>query len=73
MAETGVADIMASVFAGVNKMLVGKKFPNSMRALWMVVEDILGTIINDFPDFTSLMNNLEERAPKSKTCFGLTV
>ncbi len=68
MAETGLADIMASVFAGVNKMLVGKKFPNSMRALRMVVEVILGPIINDFPDFTSLMNNLEERAQVSKTC-----
>ena len=27
MTETGLADIMSSAFAGVHKMLLGKKFP----------------------------------------------
>ena len=38
MAETGLSDIMSSAFAGVQKMLTGKKFPMCMRALRMVVE-----------------------------------
>ena len=33
MTETGLADIMSSAFAGVHKMLVGKKIPMCMRSL----------------------------------------
>lgn len=41
MNKSGLADIMSSAFAGVQKMLIGKKFPMCMRALKMVVEVIL--------------------------------
>jgi len=33
MAETGLSEILKSVFGGVEKMLTGKKFPMNMRAL----------------------------------------
>ena len=33
MADTGLSDIMSSVFDGVSKMLTGKKFPQNIRAL----------------------------------------
>ena len=41
IAETGLSDIMSSAFAGVHKILTGKKFSMCMRALRMVVEVIL--------------------------------
>ena len=47
MKETGLADIMSSAFAGVNKLLIGKKFPMCMRALRMVVEVVLQPILNE--------------------------
>ena len=48
MKETGLADIMSSAFAEVNKMLIGKKFLMCMRALRMVVEVVLQPILNEF-------------------------
>ena len=33
MAETGLAQILESVFGGVEKMLTGKKFPMNMRVI----------------------------------------
>jgi len=45
MTETGLADIISSAFAGVQKMLIGKKFPMCMSALRIVVEVILKEII----------------------------
>ena len=70
MTETGLADIMSSAFAGVHKMLLGKKFPMCMRALRMVVEVILIPIIDDHEVHCNdaFMANLEARALKSKTC-----
>ena len=45
MTETG---LMSAVFTGVQKMLIGKKFPMCMRVLRIVVEVILEPTINDF-------------------------
>ena len=38
MAESGLAEVMSAVFGGVPKMLSGKKFPQNMRALQLIVE-----------------------------------
>ena len=66
MAESGLEDIMASVFAGVKQMLIGKKFPMCMRALRMVVEVILQTI-DPQCHYDQLMEQLEEKAQRSRT------
>ena len=70
MTETGLADIMSSVFGGVQKMLIGKKFPMCMRALRMVVEVLLEPIFDDLPVqcYDTFIANLEETAEKSRTC-----
>ena len=70
MADTGLADILSSEFAGVKKMLIGKKFPQCLRALRMVVEVILEPILEDpsVQCYDDLMENLENRAKKSRTC-----
>ena len=41
MANSGLGELMMSVFAGVSKMLAGKNFPMNVRALRMVVEVVL--------------------------------
>lgn len=41
MAESGLAEIMSAVFGGVPKMLSGKKFPQNVRALRIVAEEVL--------------------------------
>lgn len=69
MADTGLSDIMSSVFGGVSKMLTGKKFPQNIRALRMVAEEALHGIIQDKPLHCSgdLMQILETEASKSQT------
>ncbi len=46
MTETGLSEVLKSVFGGVEKMLTGKKFLMNMRAMRMVAEELLRDIIN---------------------------
>ena len=41
MADTGIVEILSVAFGGVLKMLSGKKFPQNVRALRMLVEELL--------------------------------
>ena len=70
MAATGLADTMSSAFAGVNKMLAGKKFPMCMRALRMVAEVILEPVLKELEVgcYDTFIGRLEEKAERSKTC-----
>ena len=70
MTETGLADIMSSAFAGVHKVLEGKKFLMCMRALRMVVEVILEAALKELEVgcCDTFIANLEEKPQKSRTC-----
>ena len=69
MTESGLADIMEAAFGGVVKMLIGKKFPQNVRALRIVVEESLRKIIcnNPLTCMNDLIVVLEELANKSRT------
>ncbi len=41
MSNIGLEEVMNSAFAGVPKMLSGKKFPQNVRALRLVTEELL--------------------------------
>jgi hypothetical protein len=41
MAETGIVEVLSEAFGGILKMLIGKKFPDNVRALRMLTEEIL--------------------------------
>ena len=41
LVNSGLIDILKSAFGGVEKMLTGKKFPQNVRALRMVAEELL--------------------------------
>ena len=45
MADTSLEPIMNVAFGGVFKMLTGKKYPQNIRALRMVVEEVLWNLI----------------------------
>ena len=70
MSDSGLSDILSSTFAGVPRMLTGKKYPKCLRALRMVVEVILEPIlqIDGVSCYDDLITVLEERATESKTC-----
>ena len=41
MADIGIVEILSVAFGGVQKMLSDKKFPQNVRALMMLVEELL--------------------------------
>ena len=45
MENTGLSNIFKAAFGGVDKILLGKNFPNNIRALRMVVEEILRLVL----------------------------
>ena len=69
MAESGLCEIMESTFGGVSTMLTGKKFPQNMRALGLVVEELLRPIFKseDLNSYRDLETILEDVARESRT------
>ena len=60
-------EILQKAFSGVEKMLTGKKFPKNLRALRMVVEELLRDVIANFQRYGDLEAYLRETSLKSKT------
>ena len=69
MADTGLEPIMDVAFGGVAKMLTGKKYPQNIRALRMVAEELLRGIIcnEELQTHSQLMQILENRSQQSRT------
>ena len=69
MAGSGLKEILEKAFSGVPKMLTGKNFPQCVRALRMVVEEILRQILKDgtINSYTDLIHALEDKSEKSNT------
>jgi hypothetical protein len=70
MAGSGLDEILTAGFGGVQKMLSGKKFPQNVRALRLLVEELLRPIFeNDQKpkSMIELKRMLNERCEKSKT------
>ena len=67
MADTGLKEIMESAFAGVSKMLSGKKFPQNVRALRFVAEELLRPISVKSASYDEMMSKLEEMSRASRT------
>ena len=51
MAGSGIVEVLSEAFGGVLKILTGKKYPENVRALRMLVEEILRPLFDQ--------NNLE--------------
>ena len=63
----GLEEVLKSAFGGVSRMLTGKTFPQNIRALKMVVEEILHSTLDNADNYNDLMNILEVKATESKT------
>ena len=50
----GLEEILKKTFAGVKKMLTGKKYPMNLRALQMVVEELLRNKVASFSQYSEL-------------------
>ena len=67
MANSGLEEILEKSFAGVKKMLSGKKFPMNLRALRMIVEELLRNHITNMEDCIDLEAFLKIASERSLT------
>ena len=69
MENSGLEEVLRDVFRGVSKMLTGKKFPQNVRSLRMLAEEVLRGVIdnNRLESKGDLMEVLENIAKRSKT------
>ena len=67
MGNSGLEELMKAAFAGVPKMLSGKNFPMNVRALRMVVEEVLSCNIDTFTSYDEMMKELERKSAQSRT------
>ena len=69
MAESRLSDILSEVFGGVPKMLSGKTFPQNVRALRMMAEEVVCGLFMDhhFENTEDLMKALDQIASESRT------
>ena len=60
---------METGFGGVAKILSGKKYPQNMRALQIIVEELLHDFIlqENIENYSQLISELEDRASRSLT------
>ena len=71
MVESGLAEVMSAVFGGVPKMLTGKRFPQNVRAMRMVAEEILRQVMQSTPvsckeEFMKVLEDLAGRCTTTK-------
>ena len=69
MTETGLSEVLKSIFGGVEKILTGKKFPMNVTGMHMVDEELLRCVIEktQLKDHHDFLNVLEDLASKSHT------
>lgn len=71
MAESGLKEVLAASFGSVDKMLQGKKYPQNVRALRLLTEELLRSVLErEGPDLTNmddLDKVLDELAAQSRT------
>ena len=67
MTNSGLEDVLKRAFGGVSRMLTGKNFPQNVRALRMLCEEVLREIVEEVETYDELMQALEKRADQSRT------
>ena len=70
MADSGLENILQTAFGGVAHMLSGKKFPQNVRALRLLTEELLRSVIvclDGHESYSELITLLDNRAERSRT------
>jgi hypothetical protein len=69
MQGSGLSEILESTFAGVMKMLSGKKFPQNIRAMRIVLEELLRSTMSEgsITTMEELLARLDHAASTSNT------
>ncbi|KAH3789937.1 hypothetical protein DPMN_168129 [Dreissena polymorpha] len=73
LANSGLEELVESTFAGVSKLLNGKKYPNNAQALRIVKEELLRKVVTDnnfhtFYDTEMYLNDIPSASRTPKMC-----
>ena len=60
MADSGLKDILSTTFGSVDKMLQGKKYPQNVRALRLLTEELLRPVLEKHDTQLANMDDLEK-------------
>eukprot|EP00794_Sanderia_malayensis_P004436 gene4436-5029_t len=69
MEGSGLSEVLKTTFSGVEKMMSGKKFPQNVKAMRLVVEELLRNTLDvgNMENMDDLVLHLDDVAEKSKT------
>ena len=67
MTNTGLEEVLSCAFGSVKKMLIGKYFPQNIRALRMVLEELISPILQTVTSYDGLTARLKEMRAISNT------
>ena len=67
IANCGLGEILNKTFSRVEKILSGKKFLMNLRALRMVVEELLQNNIQELLDYKELSSFIDDVSKRSVT------
>lgn len=67
MANSGLEELMKAAFGGVTRMLTGKTFPQNVRALRIVCEEVVRGAIAEAESYREFTEILEQKAMQSRT------
>lgn len=76
MKNTGLEEILQSCFGSVEKMLSGKFFSQNLRALRLIVEELLRDILkncSDYEDLDEILQSLSVQSLTSKIWINLLI
>ena len=68
MANTCISEVLKSAFGSVDRMLIGKLYPQNTRALRLLVEELLRSHMANINSYEDLMHFLDDISKRSKTC-----
>ena len=69
MTASGLSDVLSEVLGGILKMLSGKKFPQNVRSLWTMAEEVIRSLFINHHSTAAddMMKALDQIATESRT------
>lgn len=62
MSDSGLQEVLKTVFGGVDRMLIGKRFPQNVRALRLLItEEHLRSVVENTQCYDKLMATWPQR------------
>lgn len=68
MENSGISKVLKSALGSVDRILIGKLYPQNTRGLRLLVEELLRSHMANINSYEDLMHFLDDISNRSKTC-----